>query len=58
MKLNGHGKLTVPLYARPDFAAAIAGIGVSGEVLDKLSCWSGASIEWSPMSNTSASRRQ
>jgi hypothetical protein len=46
VKLNGYGKPTVPLYARPDFAAAIARMGVSREVLGKLSCRSSASICW------------
>ena len=46
VKLNGHGKPTVPLYARPDFAAPLAGMGVSGEVLHKISCRSDGSIGW------------
>lgn len=46
VKLNGHGSPTVPLYAKPDFAASLAGMGVSGEVLDKLTCRSGGSVGW------------
>ena len=46
VKLNGYGKPTVPLYARPDFAAPLAGMGVSGEVLHKLTCRTSASISW------------
>lgn len=46
VKLNGHGKPTVPLYARPDFAAPLAGMGVSGEVLDKLACTRTGPISW------------
>lgn len=46
LKLNGHGKPTVPLYARPDFAAPLAGMGLSGEVLHKLSCRDSGSISW------------
>ena len=46
VKLTGHGKPTVQLYARPDFAAAIAGMGVSGEVLDKLSCRGSGASGW------------
>jgi hypothetical protein len=38
VKLNGHGQNTVTLYAKPSFGAAIAGMGVSGETLDKLAC--------------------
>lgn len=46
MELNGHGSPTVPLDAKPDFAAPLAGMGVSGEVLDKLTCRGGASVGW------------
>jgi len=46
VKLNGHGKPTVALYARPDFAAPLAGMGISGEVLDKLSCRDSGSSTW------------
>lgn len=38
VKLTGHGQNTVTLYAKPSFGAAIAGMGVSGETLDKLAC--------------------
>ena len=46
VKLNGHGSPTVPLYGKPDFAAPLAGMGVSGEVLDKLSCRGSGSVGW------------
>ena len=46
VKLNGHGQNTVTLYAQPSFGAAIAGMGVSGETLDKLSCTSNSQGTW------------
>ncbi|KMM16814.1 hypothetical protein [Synechococcus sp. GFB01] len=46
VKLNGHGQNTVTLYAQPNFGAAIAGMGVSGETLDKLSCTTNSQGTW------------
>ncbi len=46
VKLNGHGQPTVTLHAKPGFGAAIAGMGVSGETLDKLSCTSNSQGTW------------
>lgn len=58
VKLNGHGKATVTLYARPDFAAPISGMGVSGEVLNTLGClWSG-SLHWCRVSYRNQEQRE
>lgn len=46
MKLNGHGQPTVTLYARPDFGAPISGMGVSGEVVNKLGCEASGDLTW------------
>jgi hypothetical protein len=46
VKLNGHGQPTVTLYAQPRFGAAVAGMGVSGETLDKLSCTTNSQGSW------------
>jgi len=46
VKLSGHGQPTVTLYAKPSFAAAIAGMGVSGETLDKLACTTNRHGTW------------
>ena len=46
VKLTGHGQNTVNLYAKPSFGAAIAGMGVSGETLDKLSCTENSMGTW------------
>jgi hypothetical protein len=46
VKLNGHGQATVTLYARPNFGASISGMGVSGEVLNKLGCQNSGSLTW------------
>lgn len=58
VKLNGHGQATVTLYARPDFAAPISGMGVSGEVLNTLGCrWSG-SLHWCRVSYRNQEHRE
>ena len=46
VKLTGHGQNTVTLYAKPSFGAAIAGMGVSGETLDKLACTENSMGTW------------
>jgi hypothetical protein len=46
VKLAGHGKPTVTLYAQPSFGAAVSGMGVSGETLDKLACTSNSQGTW------------
>lgn len=46
VKLSGNGKPTVTLYAQPSFGAAVAGMGVSGETLDKLACTSSGQGTW------------
>jgi hypothetical protein len=46
VKLSGHGQSTVTLYAKPSFGAAIAGMGVSGETLDKLACTTTSMATW------------
>jgi hypothetical protein len=46
VKLSGHGQPTVTLYAKPNYGAAIAGMGVSGETLDKLECTSNSQGTW------------
>lgn len=46
VKLTGHGKPTVPLYAQPSFGAAVSGMGVSGETLNKLACTSNSQGTW------------
>lgn len=46
VKLSGHGQPTVTLYAQPNYGAAIAGMGVSGETLDKLACTSTSQGTW------------
>ena len=46
VKLTGHGQPTVTLYAQPSFGAAIAGMGVSGETLDKLECTTSNNLTW------------
>lgn len=46
VKLNGHGQNTVTLYAKPSFGAAIAGMGVSGETLNKLACTENSMGTW------------
>ncbi|MEA5443223.1 hypothetical protein [Cyanobium gracile] len=46
VKLSGHGQPTVTLYAKPNYGAAIAGMGVSGETLDKLACTSNSQGTW------------
>jgi hypothetical protein len=46
VKLNGHGRPTVTLYAQPSFGASVTGMGVSGETLDKLSCTSNSQGTW------------
>jgi hypothetical protein len=46
VKLNGHGQSTVTLYAKPNHGAAIAGMGVSGETLDKLECTENSQGTW------------
>ena len=58
VKLNGHGKTTVPLYARPDFAAPLAGMGVSGEVLHKLSCRFSGWTNWCRVSYPNQAGRE
>lgn len=46
VKLTGGGKPTVPLYAQPSRSAAVAGMGVSGETLDKLACTTNSQGSW------------
>jgi len=46
VKLSGHGQPTVTLYAQPNYGAAIAGMGVSGETLDKLACTTNSQGTW------------
>ena len=46
VKLSGHGQPTVTLYAKPNYGSAIAGMGVSGETLDKLECTSNSQGTW------------
>jgi hypothetical protein len=46
VKLNGRGKPTVPLYAEPRLGADAAGMGVSGETLDRLACTTNSQGSW------------
>ena len=46
VKLSGHGRPTVPLYAQPSYGAPLSGMGVSGETLDKLECTSNSQGTW------------
>lgn len=46
VKLNGRGKPTVPLYAEPRLGAEVAGMGVSGETLDRLACTTNSQGSW------------
>ena len=46
VKLSGHGRATVTLYGAPNFGAEVAGMGVSGETLDKLACTSNSQGTW------------
>ena len=46
VKLNGRGKPTVPLYAQPRLGAEVAGMGVSGEILDRLACTTNSQGSW------------
>ena len=46
VKLSGHGQPKVTLYAHPNYGAPVAGMGVSGEILDKLDCQSNSQGIW------------
>ncbi len=46
VKPSGHGQPTVTLYAEPSHGAAIAGMGASGDTLDKLACTTNHQGTW------------
>lgn len=57
VKLNGRGKPTVPLYAQPRLGAEVAGMGVSGETLDRLACTTNSQGSWCRVSYPGQSGR-
>lgn len=57
VKLNGRGKPTVPLYAQPRLGAELAGMGVSGEVLDRLACTTKSQGSWCRVASPGQSGR-
>lgn len=57
VKLNGRGKPTVPLYAKPRLGAEVAGMGVSGETLDRLACTTNSEGSWCRVSYPGQSAR-
>jgi len=57
VKLNGRGKPTVPLYAKPRLGAEVAGMGVSGETLDRLTCTTNSQGSWCRVSYPGQSGR-
>jgi len=57
VKLTGRGKPTVPLYAKPDRGAELAGMGVSGEILDRLACTTNSQGTWCRVSYPGQSGR-
>ncbi|MEA5414238.1 hypothetical protein [Synechococcus sp. BA-132 BA5] len=43
---SGHGQPTLTLYAKPNYGASVAGMGVSGATRDKLECTSNSQGTW------------
>jgi hypothetical protein len=57
VKLTGRGKPTVPLYAEPRLGAEVAGMGVSGETLNRLACTTNSQGTWCRVSYPGQSGR-